>query len=1146
MSNLRLRNTAFQSLGRITVLSFFFLGMWLFAHTAYSQSLTSGDIAGTVTDPSGANVANASVYVKSLDTGQAQTVATNGAGTYRVSLLKPGKYSLTVTAPGFETASVNVDVSAGIVVPADIKLTIGSGTQTIEVSETEPLLHTDSADISTTFTMQQVQSLPNPGNDLTFVAQTAPGVVMNTTTPSNGTSFGYGNFSVFGLPATSNTFTVNGGYENDPFLNLNNSGATNLLLGNNDVAQVSVVNNPYSAQYGGLAGSQVNEITRSGTNSFHGNANYWWNGRIMNANDYFRNQTKDITPRTFDNVNQWAAGVGGPIIKDRLFFFVNTEGLRVVIPVTGTAGAPSQAFENAVLSPTPICPMPTDPKAPVPACANPNLPNGNLAYNGNSAQVPYYQQLFSVWNGAKNYASAVPSAGDPNAVVFPYSVTNFTHEWLLTARVDYRLSDKDTLFGHFEADHGLQATYTDPLNPIFNADSIQPQYQGQLNETHIFSPKIANQFVFADIYYSAIFTNQNLKQANALVPGTMIFLSGSAFNSLGGDDLVWPQGRNVNGYQLIDDLSINHGKHTVKFGWSIRRDNVTDYSPQVYTSPEQLFVEPDFAAGNTSLYFQQFPTRLTQPVSLYNMGWYAQDEWKIKPNLQLTFALRMEHNSNPVCHTSCFATLNGPFESLSTDTSTPYNSMIKTGQYAAFPDFAKIGWQPRFGFTWSPAGPDTKTVVRGGFGMFSDVFPATIADSILNNSPTNNGFTLYGPGFGGSNILTDPSQAGSAAQTAAASNVAFLGAYPNGGSFKSLSASVPGFAAPSFTTPLSKIYYPTYEEWSLGIDRQLDKATALTVMYVGDRGYHEPVQNNGVNSFQAAGPTVIAGYPQAPANNSYSTVTEVGNGASSNYNGLIASVVRRSKMLTLQANYTYSHAMDEISNGGILGFSAGKSLIYPINPFNLRYNYGNSDYDSRHNITAGYVFTMPYYRGPRALTDGWELSGTVFHHTGFPFTVADGNMLLGNGGVNIGGTSQFPAAQINGIQSCGGSHVFNNATGGGNACAITQASGNYTNPTGFGQQGRNQVFGPAYTDTDLAVVKGFAVPHWESAKLKVGAQFFNLFNHPNFANPTADIANTTFNGLITSTVNTPTSILGSGLGGDASPRLIQLKATFSF
>ena len=165
-----------------------------------------------------------------------------------------------------------------------MKLALGSPSQTVEVTAAAPILHTEAADLSTTFSMEQVQSLPNPGNDLTFVAQTAPGTVMNT-------GSGYGNFSAFGLPATSNTFTVNGGYENDPFLNVNNSGASNLLLGNNDVSDVSVISNAYNASFGGLGGAQINESTRSGSNTFHGNASYWWNGSSLNANDFFLNQT---------------------------------------------------------------------------------------------------------------------------------------------------------------------------------------------------------------------------------------------------------------------------------------------------------------------------------------------------------------------------------------------------------------------------------------------------------------------------------------------------------------------------------------------------------------------------------------------------------------------------------------------------------------------------------------------------------------------------------------------------------------------------------------------------------------------------------------------------------------------------------------
>src|ERR1700678_996820 len=332
--------------------------------SAYAQSSTSGDIVGVVTDATGAVVPNAKIVLVNSDTGFTQTLTSGSNGSYRAPLLKPGVYKVTVSAVGFETSSNAVTVAIGQIASGDTKLTIGSNSVTVEVSsDNVSLLHTENADISTSISQAQVQNLPNPGNDLTFVAQVSPGAIMNT-------SGGDGNFSVFGLPATSNTFTLNGSYENDPFLNLSSSGATNLLLGNNEVSEVNVTSNAYGAQYGGLGGAQVNEVTRSGTNKFHGNAVYQWNGRVLNANDYFRNQTPDLTPRPFDNVNQFAASIGGPIIKDKLFFFANYEGLRIVIPTSGQAFAPTQAYINQTLA--------------------------NAAVNDPGA-VAMYKQLFSVY-----------------------------------------------------------------------------------------------------------------------------------------------------------------------------------------------------------------------------------------------------------------------------------------------------------------------------------------------------------------------------------------------------------------------------------------------------------------------------------------------------------------------------------------------------------------------------------------------------------------------------------------------------------------------------------------------------------------------------------------------------------------------------
>jgi Carboxypeptidase regulatory-like domain len=1070
----------------------------------FAQSNVSGDVAGTVTDPSGKAVVGATVTIKSQSTDAAKVATTGANGTYRISLLNPGQYSVTVSASGFESSAASTSVSAGQINTQDIQLAVGSSSQTIEVTGTEvPLLHTEDAQISTTFDQQQVQSLPNPGNDLTFIAQTSPGAVENT-------QGGYGNFAIFGLPATSNTFTVNGGYENDPFLNLNNSGASNLLLGNNDVGSVTVVSNAYGVQYGGLGGSQVNEISRSGSNRFHGDATYWWNGSVLNANDYFNNQT--ATPKPRSNANQWAGSFGGPIVKDKSFFFFNTEGLRVIIPVRGTVFAPSPSYIASTL-----------------ATINPN-------------DVPFYNRLFSVYTGNPRYATAAVDANDPNAVSFSSNSANFAHEWLISGRVDQRLTDKDNLFGHFKVDKGVQPTYTSLLNPLFNAASPQPEYEGQLNETHVFNPQIANQFVFATIYYRAIFTNTNQAAANLIAPFTLEWLDGdlgtSQLNSglLGGNNFAFPQGRNVTGYQFVDDFSVARGKHNFKAGFAFRRDDVTDYGPSVLTTPLVLTTEASFESGIGDIYLQQFPEHYDQPVALYTLGFYVQDQWKALSNLNVTYGIRFEHNSNPICRTNCYSSLASDFAGLSTDTTTPYNQLIVPNRGSAFYNFQKVSYEPRVGFSYTPLGVDTHTVVRGGFGLFADSFPAQVADSLLNNAPTNLQAVVGGGAL-------NPAAAGSDAALAAGTNAAFHAGFAGGGSATSIAASNPFFSPFSFYNAARKISNPTYEEWNLQIEQQIGKATSVSIDYVGNHGYHEPVVANSLNTFNGGVPG-FAELPTSAPNGNFGPVTQVYSGASSNYNGLIFSAVRRTKSLTVQFNYTYSHALDESSNGGFNPF--GGNSVNPTNPFNLASNYGNADYDTRHYVNGSYVYTLPYYRGPRFVTDGWEVAGTVFHSNGLPFTETDATTGAGLGNYNGGnGGGLLFARQIVphvGTSCSGGAHVFNNATGGGTPCGIANE---YGTATDFGQSARNQVFGPHYTDFDFAVNKGFAIPHWEGAKLKLGVQFFNIFNHPNFGQPSHDV-NSSLNGLVTTTVNPPTSILGSFLGGDASPRLIQTKLSFTF
>lgn len=1082
-----------------------------------AQSLVSGGVTGTVTDPSGAVVPNATVSLKSNATGQTLTQTTSSSGVYRFQFLNPGTYTLTAKAANFKSSTSSVNVSVGQMTTNNMNLALSTASQTVTVTSEAPIIQTENGNVSTTMSQAQVALVPNPGNDLSYVAQTAPGATMNT-------QAGYGNFSTFGLPGTSNLFTMNGMYDNDPFLNLNNSGATNLLLGKNDVQEVTVVNNGYSAQYGGLAGANVNYVSKSGSNNWHGNAEYYWNGRAMNANDYFNKHTSGaVTPRPFDNINQWAASIGGPIIKDKTFFFVDTEGLRVVLPTVTPTNIPSPQFQSAILA--------------------------NLAGNGNAAEIPFYQKMFSLYNsaaGANRATNTLPSGGCadfsgagfgaavPCALEFQSNASNFTHEWLLSGRVDQVIGNNDKAFLRFQTDHGVQATYTDPISPVFNAFSTQPEYQAQFNETHTFGAAAVNQFIASLQYYSAIFTANNLSKSLATFPTTLDF-AGGALANLGGINYFWPQGRNVTGYQFIDDFSWTRGNHNLKFGVNFHRDDISDHDFGFFSSGETLGSETmtDFFNGIGSAFIQSFPSSLNQPIALYALGAYLQDEWRVSNTFKVTLALRGDHDSNPVCQQNCIARFTSPdFLAMPHSVKIPYNQSIATGLHQVLPSLTKIAWGPRLGFAWQLPHM-SKTVLRGGFGIFYDQFPGVVADSLSQNPPLDNIFVVGG-------VPLAPTVPGNMFSQASLSNAAFLNAFRSGGTLGSISTAVPTFFPPNMYNA-AKTELPRYQEWNLELQQGLGAHSSFSINYVGNHGIFEPVQNNGLNAFQPG----FVGLPPAPIDPRFGTITNLYSSAVSNYNGVTVSFQRKfTSGLQFQLNYTYSHALDEISNGGFLqyNFDTNVSFLNPQDPFNLRaYNYGNADYDVRHNFNANYVYNVPYLHGPAVLLKGWTVSGTFFVRSGLPFTAVDtaaGGTLAGNnyGPATLFATPVNPANYVGAERSCGNPDV---------PCLTPGQFLPAGTLLGFGAQRRNQFRGPGYFDTDLTVLKQFPLPGWEAGKLSVGAQFFNLLNHPNFDQPVGDISSSQF-GSIIRTVSVPTSILGSFLGGDASPRLIQLTARLTF
>lgn len=736
-----------------------------------AQTSTTGDVAGTVTDPSGATVPEAKVTLTDDTKGTTQETKTNKDGVYHFYLLSPGPYTVSVTATGFQSFTRHSNVSVGQIATLDIQLSVGASSTTVTVTESVPLLQTENGDTARTVTEQQVQNVPNPGNDMSAIAQLAPGAIMNT-------QGGYGNVEAFGLPATSNLFTTDGMDDNDPFLNLNNSGATNLLLGSNEIQEADVVTNGFSTTYGTFSGINVNYVTKSGGNEFHGNAVYYWNGRALNANDWFNKQAG--IPRPFDNANQWAASFGGPIKKDKMFFFVNTEGLRVLIPVPSTIFVPTTAFESAVVQ--------------------------NLTNLGDTASIPYYcqniagvcpgvsgvpgsgQGMFNLFNGAVgnpgngkntlaagciensagtacvptglgNGCSNVPNTGaftalasTPCALSILEVPVNFAPEWQISGRFDWNIGPSDRIYVRMQHDNGTQPTFTDPVNPIFNASSIQPEYQGQLQETHTFGPTLTNQFLVAATWYSAIFGPPNLSATLDAFPTTV----GLGDSSLGGtgacsadigvtalscDQWIWPQGRNVTQFQLGDDLSKSIGNHTLKFGAKYHKNYVSDHDFGLFNSGFELpFSLADFANGGDpagtgctvpnvcsgSILIKSFATALNQPVRLYEVAGYIQDDWRIKSNLTISPGLRLEHASNPTCVTLCFSNLGVPLSDIGT--TAPYNQLIAINRRQALFGYQNLQWEPRISFAWQPFGAGgtglkSNFVVRGGIGIFYDIFP---------------------------------------------------------------------------------------------------------------------------------------------------------------------------------------------------------------------------------------------------------------------------------------------------------------------------------------------------------------------------------------------------------------------------------------
>src|ERR1700688_2125931 len=832
---------------------------------ALGQGETTSAIVGEVRDATNAVVPGASATITNHETGLKRRARTDDAGRFNFPQLKPGTYSVRVEAQGFEPAqNDNVVSGLGQKQTVDFTLKVARSNETVEVNSEAPLINPEDANTSTTLNAPALENLPNPGGDLTYPLQFAPGALINTAGSSNdfvGGTNGFGNVEFNGLPALSNGYIVDGLETNDPLTNLNSGLSTNLVLGLNSVSEVTVNTLSYSVDQGRYGASQVNYVTKSGSNQLHGNLYELWNGSKFNATNYFTNATPgNHKPRSV--LNHLGGSVGGPILHDKLFFFFDSEWVRIALPIVTAATVPTTMFQNYVLKQLPL--------------GGTDSVTGS-AYQPSPESVPFYQKMFSLYGNTSGtpltvlgcpfdvggVAPAIVNDGNGCANRQSVSHSSDDHEQVQTARVDYNVNEKNTTWFRFQTDNGLQAAYTDPINPLFNALSPQPLYSFAAGYTHVFSQNLVNYFNPAFSWYGSLFGPSDFQKTLSAFP---IVLQGTGanapFTTLGGLDNTWIQGRRASRFFINANLAWSTGAHELRFGTNTRILRLNDYDFGQGTVTTVTYTTlPQYIYGVASTATETFPASANEPFNFLNLDLYAQDTWKVTKKLTWTFGIRDTLNSNPLNPHQHIARLSGSFDSISHDMNQPLNAAIQTGLGNVFSSTPLAILQPRTAIAWQF---EPKSVLRAGFGVFSDILPGSIADVVGVNPPYVKTFQggLLGT-VGGTAIA--PGVPNSAVDAAVAANQTFSSGFTHGQLSCASAHANPATCLPPIAitaVPDGKLHAPYFMEWSLGLEHELGTTGSIHAQYVGTRAVNQPYLTQ-VNGYQPVCDGCFAPFPYA-------------------------------------------------------------------------------------------------------------------------------------------------------------------------------------------------------------------------------------------------------------------------------------------
>jgi Carboxypeptidase regulatory-like domain len=1057
---------------------------------AFAQ-MNTADITGNVTDPTGAVVPGATVTALQVATQQKHTVTTGEGGEYLFAQLPLGEYSLTVDATGFKQSVQHLTLHAADHLRQDFPLQVGDANQSVTVEGNAGLMQVESAEIKDVIQNQQVVDLPLKGRDFLELAVLSPGVV-NPPGGTRGDSLQQTGklINVLGNRTGHNLFLVDGVSVTDEYFNnvaLNPSPDT--------TREFNMELTDYSAEFGGKSGGVINVITKSGGNDFHGSVYEFVRNNIFDAQNYFAPAN---VPAPFRE-NQFGAAIGGPIVKNKTFFFVNYDGQRVRDSLSQLFSVPTAAQRAGDLSG--LVPVATrrlvDPltKATI---ANNDLRN-DPGFNPNN---PATRAAL----GLLNILPQPNRPGNSNNLLSVGQQKIGTNQY--NARLDQQVSSADSVFARASV---FDANQLDPFGSSVLNEALLPGFGRLLKthtvnlsvgETHIFSPNVVNEFRFGWLRVSG-----GQKDPNAGNPfASAVGLAGVTANPA---DMGYPQvslsgvfstigtatGFNTRvdrDFEFFDNVSFHRGKHDFTFGAYFFHLAFNPSFPNnargVYTFASNTSSGAPLYSGNAFADFllgypSQGQVGIGEGAENAHTNWahfYFQDGWQLTTNLKLDLGVRYEYNSNLVAGANQTSDIDlstgaarfvvaGNTANLSSTAATlaafaaaqnptiPVVSNSTVGWNNSLLDSKPLRLSPRIGLAWQV--PHTRgMVVRGGFGVFTN----QAAYSVLQNLAENIPFFLT-------------KTVNNTAVTPALTTATILAANPNG-----------AIGANSVNHDF-KVEYN--EVWNLSAQKEIAKNTTLSIQYVGSRTVHAD-SSTAVNL-----PTPGAGAVQArrpfPNLNSFTAIRW--DGWASFHGFTVEAKHRVSHGLSFDASYTLSHSIDDASDAGAT--NAEFNLPQNIYANNLAIEKATSSFDHRNRFVGNVLYDLPFARGTsgsrwmRAVAADWKASGILIAQSGSPFTV---NLSSSNDVANIGlvGGNNLERPQQIADPNAGPNTAqtwFNTA-----AFALPSA---FT----FGNTPRNSVQGPGYVNLDASLQKQWQL--CEAMDLQFRVDVYNFLNHPNFNLP---------------------------------------------